>query len=351
MVETQFDGLFFDGQCSQAQPVSLKIHLQQKMLYLQLEDASIMEWNFTDLALFDGPNHLEIRNSTASSAHLRLEVNAIQKRDLHRVLSKNNLHFQFRQLGLFRILLVAVLLFSGLVAAYFWLLPPLAEKSVQLIPTSVDDQIGNSFFSTVVDASAIDIKRSTALNKFAAELKLRNKRPLHFNVVRSEEVNAFALPNGEIVVYTGLLSHIKTPAQLVALLGHEVSHVNERHSMKLLSRNLAGYMIISLLIGDVSGITAVLTDNAQQLQQLSFSRSNEEQADELGLKILIANRQDPKGMLQLFEILKSEGLNGMPEFLSTHPLPSSRIAHIRKYKHANTFEPNPKLEMWFEVLR
>jgi predicted Zn-dependent protease len=351
MEETQFDGLFFDGQHSQAQPVSLKIHQQQKKLYLKLEDGQVQQWDFADLALFDGPNHLEIRNSTASSAHLRLEVNAIQKRDIHRVLSKNNLHFQFRQLGLFRILLVAALLFSGLVAAYFWLLPPIAEKSVEWLPTSVDDQIGNAFFSAVVDPIAIDTKRSAALNSFAAELKLRNKRPLHFNVVRSEEVNAFALPNGEIVVYTGLLRQIKTPAQLVALLGHEVSHVNERHSMKLLSRNLAGYMIISLLVGDVSGITAVLTDNAQQLQQLSYSRSNEEQADELGMKILIANRQDPKGMLQLFEILKSEGLNGMPEFLSTHPLPSTRIEHIRKYKHANTFVPNPKLEMWFEVLR
>ena len=351
MEETQFDGLFFDGQHSQAQPVSLKIHQQQKMLYLKLEDGSVQQWDFADLALFDGPTHLEIRNSTASSAHLRLEVNAIQKRDIHRVLSKNNLHFQFRQLGLFRILLVAALLFAGLVASYIWLLPPLAEKSVEWLPTSVDDQIGNTFFSAVVDPIKIDTKRSAALNSFAAELKLRNKRPLHFNVVRSEEVNAFALPNGEIVVYTGLLRQIKTPAQLVALLGHEVSHVNERHSMKLLSRNLAGYMIISLLVGDVSGITAILTDNAQQLQQLSYSRSNEEQADELGMKILIANRQDPKGMSQLFEILKSEGLNGMPEFLSTHPLPSSRIAHIRKYKHANTFEPNPKLEMWFEVLR
>lgn len=351
MEETQFNGLFFDGQNSQAQPVNLNIHRQQKLLYLQPEAGAVQQWDFTDLALFDGPNHLEIRCISDSAYFVRLELSTEQKRYLHRILSKNNLHFQFRQLGLFRILLVAALLFSGLLASYIWLLPPLAEKSVEWLPTSVDDQIGNTFFGAVVEANTIDQQRSKALNAFAAELNLRNKRPLHFNVVRSEEMNAFALPNGEIVVYTGLLRQIKTPAQLVALLGHEVSHVNERHSMKLLSRNLAGYMIISLLVGDVSGITAILTDNAQQLQQLSYSRSNEEQADELGMKILIANRQDHKGMSQLFEILQSEGANGIPEFLSTHPLPSSRIAHIRKYKHANTFEPNQKLEMWFEELR
>jgi predicted Zn-dependent protease len=161
------------------------------------------------------------------------------------------------------------------------------------------------------------------------------------------------MPNGEIVVYTGLLDQLETPAQLVALIGHEVSHINERHSMKLLSRNLAGYMIISLLVGDVSGIAAVLTDNAQQLYQLSYARDHEQQADELGLQILLDNHQDPTAMLQLFKKLNATGADALPELLSSHPLPNSRIQHIKKrlMQQKALIVPNPDLEMWFERLR
>ncbi len=353
MEQPQFNGLYFDGQSSQAQPVTLKLHEQQQILYFQLPSGQSQQWDYADTVVFDGPGQLEIRSKLDSAVLIRLELSKAQKQAIHRQLSRNNWHFRFAQLGLVKILIIALLFFSGLIASYFWLLPPLAERAVDWLPNSIDQQIGDTFFASIVDQQTIDQKKSVALNNFAAELKLRNQIPLHFNVVRSSEVNAFALPNGEIVVYTGLLRQIKTPAQLVALLGHEVSHVNERHSMKLLSRSLAGYMVISLLIGDVSGITAVLTDNAQQLQQLSYSRSNEQQADELGFQILLDNKQDPKGMSELFGILKKQEFAQIPELLSSHPLTNSRIAYIRKKqaRFADTQpEPNQKLEQWFEVL-
>jgi predicted Zn-dependent protease len=353
MIQNQFNGLYFDGQSSQAQPVTLKFHEQQHVIYLQFASGEIQKWDYLQTEVFDGPGQVEIRLTSGSSVFVRLELTKAQQHYIHRQLSSNNWHFGFAQLGLAKILFVALVLFSGLIASYFWLLPPLAEKAVDWLPTSIDQQIGDTFFASIVDAQTIDQKRSVALNNFAAELKLRNHMPLHFNVVHSDEVNAFALPNGEIVVYTGLLRQIKTPAQLVALLGHEVSHINERHSMKLLSQNLAGYMIISLLIGDISGISSVLIDNAQQLQQLSYSRNNEQQADELGFQILLDNKQDPKGMSELFGILKKQEFAQIPELLSSHPLTNSRIAYIRKKqaRFADTQpEPNQKLEQWFEIL-
>lgn len=353
MEHTQFEAQYFDGLTSQAQIVDVRFHTQQKLLYLKFEDQKIEQWSFEAIQVQEGPKHLELRNGSTAPAFLRIEVSQKQKNELVNVLAKNNLHFQFMQLGLFKVLFVAGLLFFGLIAAYFWGLPPLAERAVSLLPTTVDDQIGDTFFSSMVPAENIDQKRSKALNAFAAELRLYNKRPLHLNVVRSDEVNAFAMPNGEIVVYTGLLDQLETPAQLVALIGHEVSHINERHSMKLLSRNLAGYMIISLLIGDVSGVAAVLTDNAQQLHQLSYARAHEQQADELGLQILLENHQDPKAMLQLFKKLKATGVEALPELLSSHPLPNSRIQHINALilKRKALIVPNPDLEMWFERLK
>jgi predicted Zn-dependent protease len=353
MEQPQFNGLYFDGQSSQAQPVTLKLHEQQQILYFQLSSGQSQQWDYADTAVFDGPGQLEIRSKLDSAVFIRLELSKAQKQAIHKQLSRNNWHFRFAQLGLVKILIIALLFFSGLIASYFWFLPPLAEKAVDWLPNSIDQQIGDTFFASIVDQQTIDQKKSIALNNFAAELKLRNQIPLHFNVVRSSEVNAFALPNGEIVVYTGLLRQIKTPAQLVALLGHEVSHVNERHSMRLLSRNLAGYLVLSLVIGDVSGFTAVLADNAQQLQMLSYSRKHEEEADHLGLKILIKNKQNPTGMLELFAKLKGSSQLNVPELLSSHPLPTSRIQALNKKLVTLHYrvEPNDKLETYFSQLK
>jgi predicted Zn-dependent protease len=354
MEYSRFDAKYFDGLTSLPKAALIQIHLQQQLLYIQFEDASIQQINFAAIVVQDGPNYLQIRDCSNMAAYLELEVDAKQRKYLLNILAKKNIHLQFKQLGIFKILLIAVFLFTALITTYFLVLPPLAEKTVEILPTSVDDQIGDTFFSTMVPAESIDQKRSKALNAFAAELKLYNKRRLHFNVVQSAEVNAFAMPNGEIVIYTGLLDQLDTPAQLVALIGHEVSHVNERHSMKLLSRNLAGYMVISLILGDVSGITAVLADNAQQLHQLSYARGHEQEADELGLQILLDNHQDPQAMLQLFQKLKAQhGTEEIPELLSSHPLPKSRIRYIQKriLQQKSLVVQNPDIEMWFKRLR
>jgi Zn-dependent protease with chaperone function len=353
MEALEFSAWYFDGLTSTPLEVKLRFHPQQKLLYFQVQDAPAEQWHFVDIELQDAPGIVELRNNANRSAFFRIEVSKEQCKTIHKTVAKNNIHYQFRQLSLFKIILVAGLVLLGLITSYFWVLPPLAERAVLLLPTTVDDQIGDAFYASIVEYSEIDQNRSKALNAFAAELELFNKRPLHFNVVKSSEVNAFAMPNGEIVVFTGLLDQLDTPAQLVALLGHEVSHVNERHSMRLLSRNLAGYLVLSLIIGDVSGITAVLADNAQQLHQLSFARAHEQQADELGLAILIQNKQDPKAMLQLFQKLKSSHSDDIPEMLSTHPLPSSRIRYIEKQIKQNQQQiaPNPDLELWFDHLK
>lgn len=354
MQGTHFDGLYFDGQSSKSHAVKVEFDAQLKLCLIQISPDELIKWSFSELSIFEGPDNLDIRLTDENSVYVRLKLSKEQIKVLYALLAKKNIHFHFRQFNKAQIIIVALFLMVGLITAYFVVLPPLAEKVVTWLPTTVDDQIGAAAYDAIVDKGTLDQNRSKILNEFAAELNLANKRPLHFNVVRSKEVNAFALPNGEIVVFSSLLKKLESPAQLVALIGHEVSHVNERHSMKLLSRNLAGYLVISLLLGDVSGMTAVLTDNAQQLQQLSYSRSNEEQADALGFQILIRNNQDPKGMLQLFEKLKAESSDDIPEMLSTHPLPNARIKHIKNLQLSCSSKPvkkNPKLELLFKRLK
>lgn len=351
MENNPFDALFYDGLSSSPQNVNWTLHVQQGLLYIQFQDQQIYTWQIEALDYAEGPHSLELRLKSSPAAYL--SIPNTEAEELLKALRKTNLHGRFRNLSPVKVLAVVLILLGTLVGSYFLLVPIFAEKAVVFIPQSVDNQIGETAYHAMVSSEDLDTSKTKALNAFAKQLQLGNQRPIHFNVVNSSEVNAFALPNGEVVVYTGILDQIDHSSQLTALLGHEVSHVNARHSMRLLSRNLAGYMIISLLVGDIGGFTTILVDNAQQMHQLAFSRKHEEEADHLGLQIMLKNHQDPKGMLQLFSKLQKHTPNGIPEMLSTHPLPKSRIQKLNAELKTIQIQPvqNPKLEYYFEQLK
>jgi beta-barrel assembly-enhancing protease len=140
---------------------------------------------------------------------------------------------------------------------------------------------------------------------------------------------------------------------LVALLGHEASHVNHRHSIKMLCRNLAGYLVVSLIFSDINGIMAVLADNALQLHSLSYSRAFEHEADEQGLKIVMNNKINPSGMVKLFENLEKESEISIPKIFSTHPLTNERKESIKKIISVTAHEvkPNAKLNAIFARIK
>ncbi|WP_395057879.1 M48 family metallopeptidase, partial [Flavobacterium sp.] len=138
------------------------------------------------------------------------------------------------------------------------------------------------------------------------------------------------------------------------LIGHEVSHVNNRDSMKMLCRNLSGYLFVSAILGDTNGIMAIIGDNANTLQSLSFSRKFEHQADVEGFKILTANHVNPKGMSNLFKRLQEDkSALSIPEFLSSHPITNERINDIDKLIKSKSFvvKDNPKLKTLFQEIK
>ncbi|MEN9743391.1 MAG: hypothetical protein RLZZ65_1196 [Bacteroidota bacterium] len=345
------DALFYDGLSSSPQNVNWTLHVQQGLLYIQFPDQQIHTWQLKELDYAEAPSFLDLRLKNNPAAYLSIP-NSVAA-ELLKVLRNTNLHGRFRSMSPVKVFLVVLLLLGALVGSYFLLVPILAEKAVVFIPQSVDNQIGETAFQAMVSPDDIDSAKTIALNAFAQQLQLENQHPIHFNVVNSSEINAFALPNGEVVVYTGILRKMDQSSQLTALIGHEVSHVNARHSMRLLSRNLAGYVIISLLVGDIGGFTTILVDNAQQLHQLAFSRKHEEEADHLGLQIMLKNHQDPNGMLQLFSKLQKHAPTDIPEMLSTHPLPKSRIQKLSNELKSIKIQPrqNPKLEYYFKQLK
>ena len=199
----------------------------------------------------------------------------------------------------------------------------------------------------------IDSSKTKILNDFAQKLDLKNTKKLKFTVVNSNEINAFALPDGNIVVFTGIIKEMKNYDELVGLIGHEASHVNNRHSMKMLCRSLSGYLFVSLILGDANGVMAVIGDNVNSLQSLSFSREFEHQADADGFEILTANKVNPQGMSNLFKRLQKNHSLAIPEFLSSHPITENRIDFIDKMIKNQKFQQvaNSKLEKLFTELK
>ncbi len=157
-----------------------------------------------------------------------------------------------------------------------------------------------------------------------------------YTLVNSKEVNAWCMPGGKIVVYTGILPITQDEAGLAVVLGHEVSHALLNHGQRRMSQEQIRQMV------GVAGNAAL--DNTkygaifnraygvgtQIGVMLPFSRKFEKQADDLGLKLMAIAGYDPSVAVQLWQ--RMDKLNGKqpPEFLSTHPSNQSRINDIRK---------------------
>jgi len=167
-----------------------------------------------------------------------------------------------------------------------------------------------------------------------------------FFVVKDRGINAFALPGGFVCVNAGLILATSGESELAGVLGHEISHVTQRHiarsyqeaSKASLASTAA--MLAAILLGAVSGnsnvgMAGVIAGQSAAMQhQLNFSRENEYEADRVGIGVVAAAGYDPNGMATFFETLERRMGNPGPnakilEFLQTHPVNSGRVAEAK----------------------
>jgi predicted Zn-dependent protease len=150
-------------------------------------------------------------------------------------------------------------------------------------------------------------------------------------VFDSEDINAFAMPGGRIGVFTGLLAVAENQDQLAAVIGHEVAHVTQQHSLKRVNREMttrAGVIAGTAVLGGGYGIGDVLSMGAQLGLSLPFSRANEVEADTVGLNYMAAAGFNPSQSIQLWKNMGEKNKLGPPEFLSTHPSGDNRIQEL-----------------------
>ena len=250
-------------------------------------------------------------------------------------------------------IVASILLFLAIIllGISFVLFPWLVQKAAQFVPQEYEVKMGEEMYKSFIRSQQIDTAKTRLAEEFLRQIDFKTSYPLHVTVVASPVKNAFAMPGGHIVVFLQLLKEISSKEELAALLGHEGAHVTLRHSTKHIFKSLSTYLLVSALFGDMSGLSAILVQQAGQLNQLSYSRELEKEADETGLETLVSNHIDPQGMLDLFNTLQkgSEKGDEVPEFLSTHPMTENRVEAIKEKISEIKSEPkeNPQLTRLF----
>lgn len=161
-----------------------------------------------------------------------------------------------------------------------------------------------------------------------------------FKVVDDDQLNAFVLPAGKVVFYTGLMDLADSDAEIASVMGHEVAHVLARHSGERLSQNvLMTTGLVAAQIGtsgrdpdEQRAIMAALGVGATVGVMLPFSRQHESEADRIGLTLMAEAGYDPEAAVSFWQKMADErDGGGPPTFLSTHPGPGDRITHLREH--------------------
>ena len=238
-------------------------------------------------------------------------------------------------------LAIAVVAVAACFALYgCYVNPATGKDQFSLYSQSQEIQMGQQANDEVVASIGLynDSSWQTYIQRLGTDLASKTTRPdlpWTFHIVDDPTVNAFALPGGFIYVTRGILCYINNEAELASVVGHEIGHVTARHSVTQMTKQqiaqlgvLAGTMVEPKL--EKYG---QLINTGLGLMFLKFSRDDEKQADDLGLRYMYSDGYDPKQMVHVFEVLgrisANSGSGRIPEWMSTHPDPGNRAQRIQ----------------------
>ncbi len=163
------------------------------------------------------------------------------------------------------------------------------------------------------------------------KLTYTTRFPWRLRIIQDDStLNAFCAPGGYIYVYTGLIKYLRTEAQLIGVLGHEMAHADRRHTTQILTQAYGLQTLIQLISGQEQ--PGLIGQIASSLLLLSFSRDHERDADRHSVIYLCPTTYRADGAADFFEYITQQGGLRPPAFLSTHPDPGERVQNIRSLK-------------------
>ncbi|MGL1889734.1 MAG: M48 family metallopeptidase [Reichenbachiella sp.] len=160
------------------------------------------------------------------------------------------------------------------------------------------------------------------------------------SVIQDEQINAFTSLNGQIYIYTGLISKLDRPEELALILAHEIGHAENKHVIEKIAKTIGMEALFSIASG---GDPVLISEIAKLSVSTAFDRKNEEEADDYALNLAIVSELNPSRLGQFFIKMKAENksfLNDL-EFIRTHPMDNDRIQKSAEVELPIDFEEKP----------
>lgn len=222
----------------------------------------------------------------------------------------------------------------------FVILPGLADRLAGWISPETEAEVGRAMLTQVSNfLGATDMRdiecRGTAGEQALLHLQDRLTKDqnigydIQLRVMNHEMVNAFALPGGQVIILRGHLDEANSPDEVAGVLAHEIGHVAHRDPTRLMLRAAGSAGLLSMILGDVTGGTLIAIAG-DQLMQASYTRDAEANADTFAFGLMTRARISSDGLADFFTRIAAM-TDGVPEFLSSHPLSADRAARA----HAN----------------
>jgi beta-barrel assembly-enhancing protease len=243
---------------------------------------------------------------------------------------------------------------------YVWGIPAAAGILAARVPVSWEERLGQAAVEQITTSKrrCVDAEREAAIGAIVKRLlKPYPYVPYTFRVtvVDDKTVNAFAVPGGQVVLLRGLVERSRSPEELAGVLAHELQHVLQRHSTRLLLQHASTGLLLVAISGDITGAMAYGIESARVLGTLRYSRHIESEADTEGLKMLLAADVDPQGMIAFFESMRAmeRGTPSAARYLTSHPLAEERVETLKQLAAAQsrTFRPLLPGRDWTDLRR
>ena len=312
--------LFYDGRTAQAHEAT--VSLDGDVLRIDLADHEAV-WRLGDLAAEVEGDQARISNRRERDARLVLPRAEWAALIGDRLAGRRRARRR-RELWLVGGLTATA---AGVILFVTVGVPALSGPLARATPVGMEERMGSNFDAQV---GALFPRCGGAEGQAVIEAlgdRIAARADTSFDIrvraVDAPMVNAFALPGGPVLITDDLIREARTPDELSAVIAHEISHVEKRHVMQAVWRNLGLGMLLDLIVGGGSGAGQQAVLLAGQASQLSYDRAAEREADARGQSLLHAEGLSSGGMATFFERLgEIDGSGGTPEaaeFLSTHP--------------------------------
>lgn len=248
----------------------------------------------------------------------------------------------FRRL-VYKVILSLIMALTVVTVAYANL-PTLGDPTLESFSSKQEQQLGLAFYRSL-RANLVfidDLQINYYLNSIGQRLASHSDAAgdhFHFFIIKAPTINAFAGPAAYIGIHTELILEAKNESQLASVLAHEIAHVSQRHLARAFDNSgqsttlTIATLLAAILVGsqDTQAGQAVLMSGiaANQQSSINFTRSNEYEADRVGIGILADTGINPQGMVEFFEILLDKSPDGGIEYLRTHPLSGNRVSEAK----------------------